>query len=637
MNRNQLFTALLSFSLLGAAGCSLFNTADGENARGSGSTAFNPYQGARSGALNLHLVHYNGCAIDARGEPLAPGLAKIPYPNDCPSPNAREPLEERVEPTSRMRLITDTNYFLGRFTAIASVHDAHSDYEAATPAVSWMTEQSPFKDLDWSSLTRSAEEWHRTVIEGNFVRELAYEAAWMRKFDDTLLLEVLDVDGRVRASKVIRRDEFMTESRLSGHSRASWFFGDVGAPSFYGDTKLNPAADGRPAYSRTMVRVDFAVAANPFDSFRLPELSGDGAIRVTWSQLPQVPFYFPVEFIEAEDIEPSCYVIGEDGLATDEPTVCSFGLEQDVRFNRPANGEFYEPGETVEFILSLRDGESHGLHPRETLPSYADYQNGTSNGLLYVNGLYIDATQDNGNLEAGWRVAGPIQDLRYTTAATNEPPYFVYPERTLQEPHAVLGLIQSVPGLREAPNPTRFKFTLPQEAKPGTYQLVVKSHRHFLGERVNRMTPFYFQVGQKQGTLYPNRIGNCQICHRGVFSMENMMHGASVDMVEGCKTCHMEREGETPMEFTKRIHKLHMNSPKYLADKADCNLCHLTRESTAVSSMVACGSCHPDAHGDEFHDLAFAAPTATPNGYSNCATGCHEQSLPNSHILPSQE
>jgi hypothetical protein len=151
------------------------------------------------------------------------------------------------------------------------------------------------------------------------------------------------------------------------------------------------------------------------------------------------------------------------------------------------------------------------------------------------------------------------------------------------------------------------------------------------------MVPLDIQVGQEEKTQFPGRIGNCQICHRGVVSMENIRHGLPIDYVENCKTCHNRNETpEARVAFQGLIHKLHMGSPKYPEAKNNCTMCHLTRESTLRPSYFVCSSCHAQPHGTTFWNVQFESDWngTEPGVWGNCAQQCHGQTPPTAHILP---
>lgn len=179
---------------------------------------------------------------------------------------------------------------------------------------------------------------------------------------------------------------------------------------------------------------------------------------------------------------------------------------------------------------------------------------------------------------------------------------------------------------------TRYMRPLPEDAESGTYVALVKFHRYFGGERVAKLKPYFFQVGTPERTVYPGRVGNCQICHRGVLSLDNLRHGLSVDHVESCKACH-SYETERGGRFPVFIHKIHSRSSRYPAARNDCTMCHLTRESATRPSLDLCMTCHPSAHGDEFFASKFVNGVE-PSRFGNCAQSCHGDTPPQLHILP---
>jgi hypothetical protein len=230
-------------------------------------------------------------------------------------------------------------------------------------------------------------------------------------------------------------------------------------------------------------------------------------------------------------------------------------------------------------------------------------------------------------------IAGPIQDLRHAEPLAKTPVFRIWPEgKGLANPN---GSRSFLPGLFEAKWTSRIPVQLPEDAAPGTYVAIVKAHRQFFGERTSKTNAFFFQVGQAEPTSYPNRVGNCQICHRGVLSLDNLRHGLSANHVEACKTCHgVPIPDDAEGRISQKIHQIHFRSPKYPLAKNDCTVCHLTRESATRPSLDTCTSCHPVAHGSEYFQLKFATGHA-PNRYGNCAQSCHAVTPPTQHILPS--
>ncbi|HLL54996.1 MAG TPA: hypothetical protein VK447_15685 [Myxococcaceae bacterium] len=630
MTKAPLVTLVASLSLI--AGCNLLNTADPENARGRGARAFDPYASTASGAISLSLIQFNGCSLTPDGKPVAPGSLQLPtYPAECETSAPYSSYElVSAPPTGVMPVLRGQDYFLNQFIAMHTVFGLHGDYNDRISPATWIRKSSRFKDLDWNGLSVTREEW-RPESPPAWKRETFYaNANWMLRKDATFKLEVLDSAGTVRATITYDHKDLLAENPYSGRGRVSWTLDYFLPPEFPGDPTPHPA-EGFGTVNQTTVKVAYSTSTNPFKTFKMPDVAGDGLIRVTWSLLPNQPFLFPVKFVSAQEAAaPTCYKIGADGLATNERVSCGFGLIQQLKLNAPKNGKFFVPGEKVDLLVSLRDGNNNGLHPRDFLPSVNDFRNGNSNGLLIFNEFMLVTLKEQSASESGFAVAGPLHKMRLAPRFITD--YFRYP--THGEPHyypEAPGLVDVLPGAADAPTPARYTVPLPQDIEPGTYVIYLKGHRYFMGERLNRMDGFFFQVGQEERTNYPNRVGNCQICHNGVVSLTNVMHGLSVDHVEGCKTCHNEQVFGHIGELT---HKIHFSSQKYPLAKNDCSICHLTRDSAVTPSMVSCTSCHPSAHGAEYFDLGFTWMNTTPNAYTNCGAACHVLQTPSQHILP---
>ncbi|NTX04726.1 MULTISPECIES: hypothetical protein [Myxococcus] len=618
-----------------ASGCNLFDTADTEGTRGRGARAFDPYDSSASGAISLSLLWFKGCAILPTGEPVTKGDLNLPaYGDTCYNMNDGYPRPdapfEPSEPHARMVVSAGELYFLREFSAMDVELARFPEYNDKRTPAAWMRLESYFKDLDWSGLSSGRDGWKRLQPQ-TFLRETFYEnAAWMLATDDTFLLEVLDADGNVRVSQTYLRSDFLAESPVTGRTRASFTVTGLQRPLFPGDPTPHRAANYDALEFATAVKVSFANSTNPFKSFTMPDLRGEGVIRFTWSQLPQKPFLFPVTFQDAKERPPTCYELGPDGLATDVPTPCGFGLKQKVQVSRPPNGNFFNAGETVDFVVSLQDGDGHGLHPRGSMPSFMTYMEEGSNGLAYFNEFMLLTWRDSSASESGFKVVGPLQDLKVVNGGFVPTDYFSYPASSEPQFYVPPDIMAVAGGPWVQPT-TRYTVTLPPDAKPGTYAILLKGHRNFEGERLNRLDPFFFQVGQAEPTTYPGRIGNCQVCHNGVSSLSNVHHGVSVDHVETCKVCHHDDVVGHVSDF---VHRLHINSPKYVQNKGDCTLCHLTRESTLRPSMIACAGCHPGTHGTEYFDLPFQEINSPPNAFGNCANACHVTTAPAEHVLP---
>lgn len=618
--------------MLGGSGCNLFDVQDREADRGRGPQAHDPYEGSRSGTIRLSLQMFKGCAVLATGEPVAPGTAAIPgYPDACPF--LHTPDYSPVPPSGTIPLVIGTDYFLHQLTLMDAVVNQHTDYQNPQPALAWMANESMFRDLDWSNVGVSLDEWRPIDPHtGIWIREVFFDnATWMVQDDDVFTVEVLDSAGNPVAGpeRPYTRNDFLSENATSGHSRVSWRVEGLAPPAFPGDTTIRNPPEFPPTF-RTNVRIDLNTSLDPFNSFEVPNVEGDGSIRVTWNKLPEQPFYFPVRFVRPESVPPSCF--NEDG----SPAPCGFGLDPQIQLSAPANGEFYEPGEPFVLQLRVKDSEGHLLHSPNEFPSWNEFLFGQSNGLLYDGPKFTYLEED---YRSAYKIIGPLQNLTAQSDVSKILPENVwqYPRQSADGDETMGVLVPAlagnsgVPGMADARWPTQEPILIAENAQPGTYVALLKTHRYFLGERTARTDTVYFQIGTAEKTSYPGHVGNCQICHRGVVSLENVRHGMSGDDVESCKGCH----SGVRSSFSRNIHAIHMRSDRYPMPRNDCTACHLVRESAIRPSLDVCASCHTDSvHGSEYFSVEFST-LGEPNRYGNCAVACHGgNQAPSAHILP---
>lgn len=623
-----------------ALACNLLDVADPENAPGRGARAFDPYQSSNSGAIRLSLQMYNGCASLPTGQAVPKNDAflqnNFPYPDVCDDPSAIDGFPPFVPP-GELTLVTNTDYFFHQFTVVDTVVNVHTDPTNVAAPLYWITNQSRFKSLDWGNVGQLTEEWFfREEVPGVFqdrwYRNIQFDNAnWVRRTDDSFIIEILDAEGRVRGTPTeYLRSEFLASSPYVGHTQFLWRIEGVDKPTYPGQTTINtlPEIPGYPPQApvfRTVARFDIFGSTNPFKTFRIPaDVRGQGAVRVTWSQIPDEPFYFPVTFLAPEDLPATCY--DEQG---NQNVRCTFGADPQIKIVEPANGKYFMPGDVVNMIAEGRDGEGNRLHHPEWVQSGLDGVANKANGTLYTVLPYLDRTQELDMITAV-NMAGPLQLMRTASNPKEKKPYysrnFVW---SLANEPATTPLDHAQFAAKWS---SRQPFKLPDDAQPGTYVGLIKWNRYFAGERFVKLKPFFFQVGTEQQTFYPGRIGNCQMCHRGVLSLDNLRHGLPVDHIEACKTCHTN-ETELGFTFMENIHRIHMRSRKFPVLKNDCTTCHFTRESTLRPSIYACASCHLAVHGTEYFQQRFEARTE-PSRYGNCAQQCHGEKPPVVHILP---
>lgn len=639
MIRSTFVRTALCALLAPTLSCNMLDVNDNEDVSGRGARVFDPYQSSDSGAIRLSLQQFNGCAILPSGSAVSKGTLNLPgYPDTCPDLLAADPTSARSAPTGTLRLMAGTRYFLNQLTLSDIVLNKHTNGADLTDAVRWMKNESRFRNLDWSDLGRVSDQWtFSTGIEGfsqdAWTREVLFDnARWRTVKDDTFTVEIIDQDGVTpRMTPVVySRTDFLADSAYGGHTRVGWRMETVQAPQSPGDVVPHPlpVLSGQPASPpafRTLVKIEMVGSTNPFKTFEAPFIPGPAILKVTWSQLPDEPFFFPIELVTPEGLAPTC--TNADG----QPVACGFGVDPKFKFSTPANGRgYYEPGESFRLFLDMRDGDGNQMLPAGVLPSGKDMLADKANGLLYATQASYFTLLERDSLPA-YMVAGPLQKLQVRSDPQAKAPYWSANAESVGLVDS-LATLSAFPGVFGSTWTTRYSVNLPQDAEPGTYVALVKTQRYFLGERVAKTNSYFFQVGQQEPTTYPNAVGNCQLCHRGVLSLDNLRHGLGVDHVEACKTCH-QRDSDLVPRIQTLIHQMHNTSPRYTQNKTDCTVCHLTKESALRPSMNVCQSCHPSVHGDEYFATQFSAK-GEPNRFGNCAQTCHAQSTTNGHILP---
>src|SRR3569833_777486 len=77
----------------------------------------------------------------------------------------------------------------------------------------------------------------------------------------------------------------------------------------------------------------------------------------------------------------------------------------------------------------------------------------------------------------------------------------------------------------DAPVSDIVHFTLPADAKPGTYKIAMKARRSYLGEELPRVAVLELQVGTTQHTQKTYATGNCQNCHQAGGELTRVCYG----------------------------------------------------------------------------------------------------------------
>lgn len=292
-----------------------------------------------------------------------------------------------------------------------------------------------------------------------------------------------------------------------------------------------------------------------------------------------------------------------------------YGLSVKLAASPPQNGSFYQPGEELTVSVELFDRSGQRLHPAGSLPTYADFMAGRSAGISYFKSDGLPAgfgffKEHRINL-AQLGLVGPYQ--RATQG---------YPGEAAT---GLLAVIESIPSNSKvitpgATDPSKWatpiassvKLKVPDSAEAGTYAVVGKWARSWLGERVYRMETLSVQVGSAERTDFPRTVGNCDLCHTRDAALTRMRHGLAESQL--CVACHARASNTVP----ELVHRIHFFSMQYPERKASCAACHITVGSNERASYAVCGSCHNTLHPGEYDGFA-------QRPYENCGAICHAQ------------
>jgi len=422
--------------------------------------------------------------------------------------------------------------------------------------------------LNWNGVQQVEQIWV-PAFDGTFTRERYFRGArWMEQ-PSTFRLSALGQNGNslgapwvVQAGRDDRRrpgDDAFVRRLLARQSA----FGCAGV----GDCS---AATSFVAQALVQVRDALDPEAG---AHALPEATRQ--LQLSWNRLPQQPYVLQVERETAEESD------------------FDYGFQVAIeQASTPANGIFYEQGETASFRMVFRDGQGHRLSPPGELPTYAEYVNGqVESGLRYLDQsiqtrLYYALKQRESNLL--FVLSGPTNRLR-TPQTVVDPSLFFLPQvpfatRAVDGFSAVAQTVPPVaivfgglgdPTIWQAPVSDVVTFTIPADAESGTYVAAVKARRDFAGEALNRGATLAFQVGQLQPTEFTPQT-RCGSCHsqekRSDFA--TILHG--VDDRRACFGCHSSLGIEFDNALDIRVHTIHDRSKRFDADIHDCSLCHIT-------------------------------------------------------------
>lgn len=367
--------------------------------------------------------------------------------------------------------------------------------------------------------------------------------------------------------------------------------------------------------------VELRNAQFPGPSFKMrPDTT---ALRVTWTANPTKHYAIPVHQVESP--------------------AWDYGFDIDLAaVTPPAADGTYAPGQSISFQFTLKDGSGKRLHDPGTMPSYQDFLAGNiPSGIQYYRGpLEPFATyyrRKHREKQLLLAVMGPRQD--------DKPIYEVVD--ILQKIDFATGIITSGtpaangiyaaatgipsflvvfagPPLWSLPSTDTWTFTIPPDAVPGTYSVVLKGRRAYLGEDVPRAKVLKIQVGTTQPTNATLDTGHCNDCHQGGSALSRVNHG--LDDRAACTACHAPLTFEREGPIFVRTHFIHSRSKRFGADPSECSTCHLDQAGIQRTSKAACLSCHksyPDSHVQQYGPIVDMYVGGGDESFQQCSTTCH--------------
>jgi len=251
------------------------------------------------------------------------------------------------------------------------------------------------------------------------------------------------------------------------------------------------------------------------------------------------------------------------------------------------------PGEQLQLRITFSDGAGVRLHPVGSLPTYQQVMSGQdTSGIHYYDPtlnpqLYYALKHRESNSMVV--LAGPTNLM---TTPKEIAPINTFTPQVVTASAAVDGfsaLVTAFPpfavtrgtGAAQLPANTPVSdtvtFTIPTDAKPGTYVAVVKARREFGGEALNRGASLDLLVGTTLPTPAAAKVGKCGECHEGRSDLTVILHG--LPDRRPCAGCH---NGSTFIgAYDVRVHTIHDRSNR-LEDGGvqQCGICHMDNPTT---------------------------------------------------------
>lgn len=495
---------------------------------------------------------------------------------------------------------------------------AHLD-TAIDEGVAGLDRASDFAGLDWHATALVDQSFVSTQNpDGTFTRRRFYRKARWMDLPSVFVIEQLDPRGRISGFPLV----VDTGLEYVRTDIDSFFTRRLRAIQWTNDCASTIDCSHATSFlEEALVELRYANGANP--SFQLA--SATTQLRVTWTANASHPYRIPVEQVANPEWD------------------YGFGIDLEVA-TPPAPDGTYAPGQALQVHFTLRDGRGKALHPPGQLPTFIDYLTGNDPaGIDYwdvnekVMTYYRRKHKEKQMVIA---IDGPVQN----TAPIRDEVDFINGiltsadgAVTVATPAAqgFFGEAAAVPpwpvliGAEPANTPVTdtATLTLPPDAQPGTYKIVMKARRSYLGEETPRATVIAIQVGTTTVTKKVLDTGGCKTCHSGGSDPSRISHAIGFDQRDTCTTCHGPLAFEPEGPVYVRTHFIHSRTDRLAAPLTVCKNCHETRDGIERTSKSACMSCHksyPRDHVERYGpvvDMYIGGTIA--DSFQQCSLACH--------------
>jgi hypothetical protein len=416
-----------------------------------------------------------------------------------------------------------------------------------------LIQASQMSRLDWRGV-RLVEEDFRTEVDGTVTRQRFYRGARWMECESTFLAIPKDARGRVTGESIV----FIAGS--DDRARDS----DDGFVRRYDARQIT-----RGCASRTDCSAATQFIVQGLVQSRQAQNIGKRAAKISKSATQ-------LQLLWTQDPLANRSVALTHSSPKDFPYGYGFQPELQV-VTPPSNGAFYLPGESISFRVSFKDGAGRPLNQPGSLPTYAEFQEGTAaGGIRYYDPtlnptLYYALKHREGNTLIS--LSGPTNKLS-TPFNTVDATQFFAPQievaRASTEGWTVL-----VPLLWGLPVSDVYAMTLPSDVEAGTYVAAFKARRFWGGEALNRGATLTIQVGSATATDLNSKTGRCNNCHEDRSSLSIVNHGLGDRRT--CFSCHAAISNEPDNALDVRVHFIHSRSDRFPGNVNNCSTCHLSR------------------------------------------------------------